>query len=111
MLRFQILLALRFYATGSIQTVLGDLLGVTQPTSCRTIRKVTDALTPHCQDWLRMPDQAAADRQAIKFARMAGFPSVIGCIDGTHIRIQAPYQMEHEYVNRKNFHSINVQVS
>ena len=37
-------------------------------------------------------------------------PNVIGCIDGTHIRIQAPSTNEHEYVNRKNVHSINVQV-
>ncbi|XP_041361019.1 putative nuclease HARBI1 [Gigantopelta aegis] len=41
---------------------------------------------------------------------MRRFPSVIGCIDGTHIRIQAPAQEEHEFINRKNFHSINVQV-
>ena len=43
------------------------------------------------------------------FYRRGGFPSVIGCVDGTHIRIQAPYQHENGYVNRKGFHSINVQ--
>ena len=33
---------------------------------------------------------------------------MIGCIDGTHVRIQAPKDDEKSYVNRKNFHSINV---
>ncbi|XP_028419108.1 putative nuclease HARBI1 [Dendronephthya gigantea] len=40
---------------------------------------------------------------------MANFPGVIGCIDCTHIRIQAPHLNENYYVNRKRYHSINVQ--
>lgn len=40
----------------------------------------------------------------------AGFPNVIGCIDGTQIPIKAPSANEGDYVNRKSFHSINVQV-
>lgn len=43
------------------------------------------------------------------FFAIAGFPNVIGAIDGTHIRIQAPATHEHLYVNRKGYHSINVQ--
>ncbi|CAI5678493.1 unnamed protein product [Oreochromis niloticus] len=45
------------------------------------------------------------------FHKIAGFPGVIGCIDGTHIPIIAPSVNEGDYVNRKSFHSINVQVS
>ena len=40
---------------------------------------------------------------------MVGFPSVIGCIDCTHVKIASPHQKERDFVNRKNFHSINVQ--
>ena len=53
------------------------------------------------------------DKHAIRRASMyqiAGFPCVIGCIDRTHIRIQAPSQNEQNYVNRKGYHSVNVQV-
>uniref|UniRef100_A0AAX7U936 DDE Tnp4 domain-containing protein n=1 Tax=Astatotilapia calliptera TaxID=8154 RepID=A0AAX7U936_ASTCA len=38
------------------------------------------------------------------------FPGVIGCTDGTHIPIIAPSVNEGDYVNRKSFHSINVQI-
>ncbi|XP_052768080.1 putative nuclease HARBI1 [Mya arenaria] len=34
----------------------------------------------------------------------------MGLIDDTHIRIRAPSEDEYMYVNRKQFHSINVQV-
>ncbi|XP_054873343.1 putative nuclease HARBI1 isoform X1 [Amphiprion ocellaris] len=50
--------------------------------------------------------------RAIKeeFHRIAGFLSVISCIDGTHIPITAPSHSEADYVNRKSIHSINVQI-
>ncbi|XP_063328757.1 putative nuclease HARBI1 [Pelmatolapia mariae] len=44
------------------------------------------------------------------FLLLQGFPGVIGCIDGTHIPIIAPSVNEGDYVNRKSFHSINVQI-
>jgi len=41
---------------------------------------------------------------------MAGFPNCVGVVDGTHIRILSPSMaVEREYINRKNYHSINVQ--
>jgi hypothetical protein len=57
-----------------------------------------------------LPTQQEGDAQKVKFHSKSGFPNVIGCIDGTRVRILAPTRNEHEYVNWKNFHSINVQV-
>ena len=37
-------------------------------------------------------------------------PGVVGCVDGTHVRITRPFEHKKAYVNRKNYHSINVQV-
>lgn len=37
------------------------------------------------------------------------FSGVIGCIDGSHIRITAPKQNSNSYVNRKGFHSLLLQ--
>ena len=45
-----------------------------------------------------------------EFGRFAGFPHVVGAIDGTHIPIKAPIEDEAIYVNRKQFHSLNMQV-
>ncbi len=65
----------------------------------------------HMHHWVHLTSQQAADQQKAKFLHLAGFPNVIGCINCNHVRILAPVNNEHEYVNRKNFHSINVQVT
>lgn len=44
------------------------------------------------------------------FEEEGGFPGIIGVVDGTHIRIRAPEQEPEAYINRKKFHSINVQL-
>jgi hypothetical protein len=41
------------------------------------------------------------------FYRKAHFPNVIGCVDGTHVRIQGPTEDEPSYVNRKGDVSCN----
>lgn len=45
-----------------------------------------------------------------RFFRDCWFYGVVGTIDGHHVRIMAPREHEVEYVNRKNYHSINVQI-
>ena len=44
------------------------------------------------------------------FQAIAGFPNIIGAIDCTHIATKAPSTNEFNYVNRKGFHSVNVQI-
>ena len=39
----------------------------------------------------------------------AGFPKVLGYIDGTHIRIGKTVENEVDFVNRKGNQSLNVQ--
>ncbi|XP_058482276.1 putative nuclease HARBI1 [Solea solea] len=53
------------------------------------------------------------DLQRIKetFYAIAGFPNVLGCIDCSHVRIVAPSgPVERDYVDRRNHHSLNVQM-
>jgi hypothetical protein len=106
----QLLTALRYFASGSMQRVLGDTQGLSQPTVSQIVRRVAESLAAKAGDFISMPQHARLDQLKTKFHASAGFPGVIGLIDGTHIRIQAPTAFEMQFVNRKNFHSINVQV-
>ncbi|XP_029917515.1 putative nuclease HARBI1 [Myripristis murdjan] len=52
----------------------------------------------------------AIQQKQTQFMQKAGFPGVVGAIDGTHIKIIAPSINEDVYVNRKRYHIINTQV-
>lgn len=41
---------------------------------------------------------------------MYGMPGVCGCIDGTHVSIIKPKDNEERFLNRKRYHSLNVQM-
>ncbi|XP_061195355.1 putative nuclease HARBI1 [Saccostrea echinata] len=103
------MLALRFYASGSFLEVIGDTMGVDKGTVSRAVNDVTNALIAKKDQFLKWPNQEDMSKAKRIFFTRGGFPGVIGCIDGTHIRIQAPSDDEPTYVNRKGWHSINVQ--
>ena len=88
----QVLVALRFFASGSFLELVGDTVGGTPKcTVSRIVSRVSTALARKQNQFIRWPS-TAAERQEIKqgFFGKGGFPGVIGCIDGTHIRIQGP---------------------
>ena len=107
--RQQLLLTLRYFATGAMMQVVGDTFGVDKSTVSRVVDRVTTALLGHLNEFICWPNQAESQDIMANFYLIAGFPNVVGCIDGTHVRIQSPPQDEASFVNRKGFHSIAVQ--
>ncbi|VDI64052.1 Hypothetical predicted protein [Mytilus galloprovincialis] len=83
-----VMVTLRFLATGSFLQVVGDTIGLYKGTVSLI---VSDVLTSLCNKrdefikWPRNVDETRGD-----FNRLSGFPNVLGAIDGTHVRIQAP---------------------
>lgn len=106
----KVMIALRFFASGSHLQVIGDTMGHDKSTISRVIRQVADALVEMKDTFIKWP-QTPEKLNSIKngFYQKAGFPNVVGCIDGAHVPIQAPVDDEPSFVNRKGFHSINVQ--
>ena len=108
----KILLTLRFLATGGIQLNDADIHNVSQSTVSKVINEVTQHLSSHqfVARFIKFPTTIQElDVQVEHFHGIARFPRVVGLIDGTHVRIKAPSEDEAVYVNRKGFHSINVQ--
>lgn len=105
----QVMIALRFYGSGSQLQVVGDTMGFDKSTVSRVIDAVTDALIQKKDEYIRWPDNDRKDVIKSGFYDKARFPNVIGCIDGTHVKIIAPHEDEQSFINRKGFHSINVQ--
>ncbi|XP_023815212.1 putative nuclease HARBI1 [Oryzias latipes] len=103
--------ALRFFANGSFLHSIGDAEHISKATVCRAVRKVCLALKRFLRILIVFPGHKPLRAIKEEFHRIAGFPNVVGCIDGTHIPIIAPTENEADYVNRKSIHSINVQVN
>lgn len=107
----QLLIALRFYALGSMQFAVADFAGVSVASVRRILLRVSEAIARHRRTFVRMPETEAELRKAsIDFYSLARFPRTIGAIDCTHIKIQSPGGEHAEtYRNRKGWFSFNVQ--
>lgn len=109
----QLLVTLRFYATGAPQHVFGELFGVERSSVSKVITRVTTIIQSKVRQHVSFPTAAneiTTTKQS--FYQLCGIPNVLGAIDCTHIRLyKAPLKdTEPLYVNRKHWHSINVQI-
>jgi hypothetical protein len=108
-----VLTALRFYATGSYQRCLGQdfNFALSQTSVHRCIHMVTSAIDERLSPQFITFPNTRDERQQIKvsFMERFGFPGVIGAIDCTHVAILKPNVEEHNFINRKVYHSLNVQ--
>ena len=104
----RIYIALYFFACGSFQKVVGDSIGVDKSTVCRAVTEVTNAILKVLPTFVstRFFDRP----ENLSFFEQKHLPNVTGAIDGTHIKIISPAIYENEYVNRKGYHSLNIQV-
>uniref|UniRef100_A0A3Q2PDQ6 Putative nuclease HARBI1 n=1 Tax=Fundulus heteroclitus TaxID=8078 RepID=A0A3Q2PDQ6_FUNHE len=103
--------ALRFFASGAFLYTIGDAENLVKSVVCRAIRKVYLALKQCLGFFVAFPSHLRPQVVKQNLFAIAGFPNVIGAIDCTHIPIKAPPgPNEGDFVNRKGFHSVNVQM-
>ncbi|KAJ8911537.1 hypothetical protein NQ315_012790 [Exocentrus adspersus] len=80
----QLLLTLRFYATGSMQRTASDFAGVSVASVCRIIKRVSRCIASLRPIYINMPNtNQELEATAGEFYRIARFPRVIGAIDCT----------------------------
>ncbi|MBN3310923.1 HARB1 nuclease, partial [Amia calva] len=87
---------IRFYATGSFLNIVGDFVRIHKSAASRIVHQVSLALKRKITQFVAFPE--------------TGFPNIVSAVNRAHIRIQAPNYNENVYVNRKGYHSINVQL-
>lgn len=107
----QLLVALRYYATGSFQLTVGDLIGIHQTTAGRIIHRVSAVIASMAKRFIKMPSTVRERRiSKTNFFNLKGIPHCIGAIDCTHIPIRSPGGDQAElFRNRKGYFSINTQ--
>ena len=78
---------------------------------CRIISEMLIVFESHlCCKWIKLGKtngEETATKEA--FYSLGGLPGVVGCVDGTHVKIKSPgRELAHLYYNRKGYYSLNV---
>ena len=107
----KLLAALRFYATGSFLITIGDVVGLSEASLSKILVDVSSAIASMKDEFIFFPkNRDDTTNMYAKFYNIAPFPTVLGTIDCTHIKISGQGGEYGEiYRNRKQFFSINVQ--
>ncbi|XP_018569895.1 putative nuclease HARBI1 [Anoplophora glabripennis] len=98
----RVLVALRFFASGSYQLDIGSntFLRISQPSVSRCIREVITAVNgPNIfNEWVKFPNNFnELDTLRVRFYEKYNIPGVIGCVDCTHIAIYPPSHNDNEH--------------
>lgn len=65
----QLLLALRFYATGSFHLIVGDIVGISKATACRIVHKVSVAIAALRPHYIAFPEAQERPKIIADFSR------------------------------------------
>lgn len=103
----QLLTSLHWFGHGAQYHLNGRAHGVNKSTVFRNVHKVSELITQHFfHEYVRWPNDVGGI--ARDFQNIAGFPDIVGLIDGTLIRTDAPLADEPAFVDRNNNHSVNL---
>ena len=86
--------------------VLRDARGPSASTVCRVVHRVAEALLELKAEVVSWPDDC--NNLAEQFHKAGGFPSVAGCLDGTHIKVVPPKTAQVDFINRHHTYSLNM---
>jgi hypothetical protein len=71
--------------------------------------RIVKALRLLARQFIKWPNQQEMQQIENGFYQMSGIRKIIGAIDGTYIKIDAPAADQDAYINRKCYHSITLQ--
>lgn len=106
---------LRFLVTGTYQRGIGNeyFSSMSQTKVCEVIDECLTAMQlTLCKQWITL-NLSSEEEMEVKreFLQKFNMPGVVGCVDGTHIKIMGPNVDErHLYYNRKGYYSLNAMV-
>ena len=110
----QLATTLRYLAVGSFQAVIGkdSDINLHRTTVGKVLWRIIDILERAiCPKYIQLELSDEERRRSKRhFFDKFGISGVIGCIDGTHIRIIKPHAEDSLFYNRKGFYSLNAMI-
>ena len=107
---WQILIALRYFASGADFIVIAYLFRISKSSVCRCVWSVAIALCRLSNRVIKMPSDKTLLEYRRSFFTMGGIPNITGIVDGCLVRIMRPTENTHEFICRKGWPALNIQV-
>ncbi|KAE8980280.1 hypothetical protein PR003_g25018 [Phytophthora rubi] len=104
----RIALAMIYLSQGGTMDQAASTLGISRPRAVVYINEMLDVLKKLASRYIAMPTPDELPAIEAGFEAKAGFPDVIGAVDGTLVAIPRPRDFEGWYC-RKGFPAVNVQ--
>ena len=108
----QVTTALRYFAKGDFRDDNGEVYGISAMSVSRCVNNISIDICRRLNQFISYPLRENRTQREIKqgFHNIAGFPNVLGVIDGSLVPIQVPSDNEPRFVCRRGYHAINVQL-
>ncbi|XP_055856230.1 uncharacterized protein LOC129919394 [Episyrphus balteatus] len=88
---------------------ISNLFGMSISTAWSVINRVSEWLISIGHEYVSWPNTYEALQNARLMEEKTRIPGILGCIDGSHIKIRAPVADKESYFNRKRYYSISLQ--
>ena len=110
-LQKQVLITMWILGNPECLRSVADRFNVTKSSAFRVYRRICEAIANNLSGQLiKFPSGQRAIDVVQGFEEKRAFPGVLGAIDGCHIPVKAPRKNHEQYINRKGFHSLQLQV-
>lgn len=112
-LEVQLMIGLRYYATGSYQNELCEFFSVHQTTIGRIVHRISSALEDILLDYIKIPVTKSELKEIQEqFYNIAQFANVIGIVATKHIPLNSPHGNENilSYRNSSGTYSLILQI-
>ncbi|XP_056003484.1 uncharacterized protein LOC130049636 [Ostrea edulis] len=100
-----------WYLGGSDSIIrIADRFGIAESSVIVCRNRIIDTILNNFKSkFIIWPHAEVLEQTIDKFHQRNGFPGIIGALEGTHISIKAPTENPQSYVNRKGYHSLQLQ--
>jgi hypothetical protein len=106
----QLLIYLWFIANQDSMREMSRLFGKAKSTIHRCVRRVSSAICSVVSKLIHWPSLEEQEEIAERIEGISQIPNVVGFIDGTHIRLSCIPDGDSDYINRKRFPSLQLQL-
>ena len=107
----QVLITMWILGNPECPRSVADRFNVTKSSAFHVYRRICEAI---CNNLSGQPIKFPSGQRAIDvvqgFEEKRAYPGVLGAIDGCHIPVKAPRKNRKQYINRRGFHSLQLQV-